>query len=211
MAYNMAGGPTGGGGGGFGSFLSGGGMSDILGGIGEYSSARQERKGWKRAREILKQLRDVADESAAMADPFAQYRGGLAERLNAMITGERSVETDPSYQFVFDEAMRGTERKLSAQGYGESGNILAALQERAAGLASQQYGSIIDRLQSLSGASPSAPQTAASIYGNIRSQGIQGEAEAVLGSAYASGRERAAKVGVLDAGISAGAKAFGLG
>lgn len=190
--------------------MGGGGLSGLFDAAGEYGSARQERKGYKRARDILKQLRGVAEESAAMADPFSQYRGGLAEQLNALITGQRSIETEPGYQFVFDEAMRGTERKLSAQGYGESGNILAALQTRAAGLAEQQYGSILDRLQSLSGATPSAPQTAAQIYGNIRSTGIQGEADAVLGSAYASGRERAAKTGFLSEGISSASKAFGL-
>lgn len=47
------------------------------------------------------------------------------------------LQTDPGYQFARDEALKATTRQLASQGKFNSGNILAALNDRAVGMASQ--------------------------------------------------------------------------
>lgn len=50
---------------------------------------------------------------------------------------EFNLETDPGYRFIRDEALQATRRGNNAGGYQDSGNILAALQDRAGGVASR--------------------------------------------------------------------------
>lgn len=166
--------------------------------VGSYRSAGRTRKGYKRASAVLQQLRGTAEEVRDQADPFRTYRPEIARYLSDLVMGRRDIEEDPGYQFAFDESMRGVSRQAKAMGMGESGNVLAALQERAGGLASQQYGSIIERLQSLAAATPGNATAGAQLFGNIESQRIAGQATAQLGSAVAEGQQR----GALWSGIS---------
>lgn len=55
-------------------------------------------------------------------------------------------QTDPGYQFARDEALKATERTQGTGGFQGSGNVLTALQDRASGLAQQQYGNYVSRL-----------------------------------------------------------------
>jgi len=54
--------------------------------------------------------------------------------------------TDPGYNFTKGEALQATERATGTGGFQGSGNVLTALQDRASGLASQQYGNWVSRL-----------------------------------------------------------------
>lgn len=60
-----------------------------------------------------------------------------------------SYQASPGFQFAFDQGMRGVQRANSSTR--NSGNILAELQRYGTGLASQDYGQMIDRLGRLSG------------------------------------------------------------
>lgn len=55
-------------------------------------------------------------------------------------------QTDPGYQFARDEALQATQRATGTGGFQDSGNVLTALQDRASGLAQQQYGQYVQRL-----------------------------------------------------------------
>ncbi len=55
-------------------------------------------------------------------------------------------QTDPGYEFARDEALRATDRSVGTGGFQNSGNILTALEDRASGLAQQQYGNYVNRL-----------------------------------------------------------------
>jgi hypothetical protein len=97
---------------------------------------------------------------------------------------------DPGYQFRLGESMRAINRGAAAQGHRRSGNVLAALQERAGGLATeeygQQYGRFQDRLnrlgtiaqfgQDATRLSAGVGQNTASNIGNLLSQGANARA-----------------------------------
>lgn len=152
--------------------------------------ALREAKGWDKAGEHYAELTNVyAPEARSMADAYGSrpgdYRGYQADYLQDLLTGRQSITEDPGYQFVYDEAMRATKRTNAAQGYGshsgQSGNVGAALQDRASGIASQEYDKIISRLMDLSGAGSQNAAAGAQIYGNMVTTGVQGQADAIVG------------------------------
>jgi hypothetical protein len=77
-------------------------------------------------------------------------------------------QTDPGYQFARDQALQATQRATGTGGYQGSGNVLTALQDRASGLAQQQYGNYVDRLYRLAAM---APQGATGLAGVLTGQG----------------------------------------
>jgi hypothetical protein len=147
-----------------------------------YLGGKAEQKGMKDARKSMEQGIEVGREAGQLADPFQEYRPGYAAQLNDILQGKRDFRTDPGYRFVYDEAMQGTRRQMAAGGYQNSGNMYTALQNRAAGLASQQYGSIMDRLTNLAGAGSQNAVSGAQIYGNTNMQAMQGIADLHAGA-----------------------------
>jgi hypothetical protein len=55
-------------------------------------------------------------------------------------------QTDPGYQFIMNQALQQTARAAGTGGFQNSGNVQTALQDRAAGVAAQQYGNYVSRL-----------------------------------------------------------------
>lgn len=100
-------------------------------------------------------IQDASDASIAeqrrqfdtMLDLTAPRRDAENEALNSLraalgIDGTPDYSqfyNTPGYQFTRDEALQATERQASATGGLRSGNTLTALQDRVAGLASQNY------------------------------------------------------------------------
>lgn len=84
---------------------------------------------------------------------------------NARATG--AFQTGPGYDFAVDESMRAAERAASAGGTLSSGNLLAALQDRGNGLANQEYGGWLDRLNGVSGQGLTAASGQAAGYNNL--------------------------------------------
>lgn len=78
------------------------------------------------------------------ADP-----GFYQNQLKNLISNPGSFSGTPGYQFAFDQAMQGVNRANSAMR--GSGNVLAALQDRASGLASQNFSDYAHLLGGLSG------------------------------------------------------------
>lgn len=83
---------------------------------------------------------------------FNQYLGNLGVGQDANVPSfdygakmpqfnfdPSQIANDPAYKFAYDQAMQATQRQANASGYGNSGNLFTALQDRASGLASQQY------------------------------------------------------------------------
>lgn len=79
-------------------------------------------------------------------DPNVSF---YSNSLRALLTNPTSFQTDPGYQFARDQAMQAVQRSNSRM-LG-SGNLMTALQDRAAGLASQQYGERVNQLSGLLG------------------------------------------------------------
>jgi hypothetical protein len=100
----------------------------------------------------------------------------------------------PDYQFALDQGLQATSRAGSAMGNFRSGNTLAALTQYGQGLATQNFGNYVSRLQSLAGigvtASNNAGQNAMVLGGNIGNtlqNGANARASGVVGSANAWG------------------------
>jgi len=166
----------------------------LLGAYGQYSGAKQQADQYK---EIGKMFLGNEDKIAHQADPFLDYRSSYAKQLNDVLQGRRSITTDPGYMFTYNEGMRGTERAYAARGYNRSGNVLAALQQRGADIASQQYDTIINRLMTLSGANVN-PAQAAQATTNV----YQAAASALGSAGEASAGGTQSLLGGIGKGIS---------
>ena len=154
--------------------------------------------GYKKASKYYKQLGQEASVTQDKIDPFSEHRSGIADLLNQYVTGQKSIETDPGYQFAMNEGMQQVNRAAAAKGYGQSGNVLAALKQRGSDIASQQYGSIIERLTNLAGATAQNAMAGGQAYGNMMETSLTGQAAAAVQKAQAK-----------SAGISAGLGALG--
>ncbi|GEC33560.1 hypothetical protein N181_25275 [Sinorhizobium fredii USDA 205] len=93
-----------------------------------------------------------------------------------------AFQAGPGYDFAMDQGTQAALRGASAAGMLNSGNTLTALTQYGQGLANQEYGSWLDRLQGLSSQGLSATGGQASAYGGL-SDLYQGTADDRLGLA----------------------------
>ncbi len=107
-------------------------------------------------------------------------------RLDRIQSGDFSdFFTSPGFEFVRDEGLRGIENRFSASGGALSGNALRRLTEFNSGLASQEFGSFVNRDLAIAGRGGAATAAGAAagtaISGNIQNSLLQ------AGNARASG------------------------
>jgi hypothetical protein len=166
-------------------------VSGAIRAYGSKRSAAKESEGYKKADVFYNRMLEEAGKSREMADPFSQYRAKAAERLyNLTLSGDTSaaLEQDPGYQFRLQEGTRQTERAMASRGMNVSGNVLAALQERGQGLASQEYGAAVSRLMELGGGYASNAVAGANIYSGMTMSGLEGLAGSEIGAGFAKAR-----------------------
>jgi len=154
---------------------------------------------------------------------------GDAIGLNGAEGNARATDafhTGPGYSFALDQGTQAALRGASAAGMLNSGNTLTALTEYGQGLADQEYGSWLDRLNGVSGQGLSAAGGVAQGYG-AKADLYQGTADDRLGlesgvvqglegvnNQIASAKEAQEKAkggflgGLLKGGLSLGAKAL---
>ena len=98
----------------------------------QYNQTRKDLKPWRTAgANALNQYEDQIGGYNANLPQYnqAEYNPGGEFNFN--------LEADPGFNFARDEALKATSRQHAAQGGMNSGNILAALNDRATGVASQ--------------------------------------------------------------------------
>ena len=142
--------------------------------------------------------------SGALTAPLGTATSG--SNLYADVTGANGPEgqararalfqTDPGYQFARDEALQATQRQTGTGGFQGSGNVLTALQDRAAGLASQQYGNWVGRLQPYLGQETDLSKALAAVYGTAGGD-ITSQQNALANLLYGS------STGIANAGAAA--------
>ena len=171
------------------SYWVGGSMvaGSLIKGAGDKKAADQEAQGYDKARGELRNMEGDANRTVDITDPFNSYRSTYASQLNDILQGKRSIQEEPGYQYNYDQTMQATNRQASAGGYSNSGNVQLALQKNAAGLASQQYTSIMDRLMNLSGAGSQNAAMAGQRYGGIMSDMRMGVGNSYIGQSSARG------------------------
>src|SRR5499427_3093547 len=108
-------------------------------------------------------LNPIVGQTGAGAGLYADLTG--ANGPEGQARARAAFQTDPGYQFTRDEALQATQRATGTGGMQGSGNVLTALQDRAAGLASQQYGNWASRLAPYIGATGDLTKALAATYG----------------------------------------------
>lgn len=170
-----------------------------LGSVFDFQAGRESAEDLaEKYGEIAVAAQGDAETAASRADPFAQYRPGAAQQLSGILSGEIDFRTDPGYQFRMDEAMRETGRAGAARGFNRSGNVMAALDTRAQGVASTEYNNIINRLTGLAGATPQNAIAGGQTYGNMMGNVYSAQLGATANASQAGG---AAGIGGLIGGL----------
>jgi hypothetical protein len=171
--------------------------------------------GYGQAGTTLQPLYDIGRGGAgAYADITGAAGAAGQDRARALF------QTDPGYQFARDEALRAVERQSGTGGGQYSGGVLAALQDRASGLAQQQYGNYVQRLAPFLGYSLGAGGALAGTQaglGGALEKNLLGQAnlgygtQAGIGSAQAGGilGEAQAEQAALGQALGLGTKLLG--
>jgi hypothetical protein len=113
------------------------------------------REGRDLARDDLQPYRD-----AGLTD-YGAYRGAVGT----------SFQESPGYRFAFDEGVRAIDQGASARGLLNSGGRLRELTRYGQGMANQEYGNWMNRLQGLAGVGQTATGQSASLAQNEAAQG----------------------------------------
>lgn len=124
----------------------GGGGSSIMGelakmGIGILGSEEQEEA-----------YAEASERARRSADPYMDYRGGAAERLNELMTDPGSIRETPGFEYRLQQGLEGVNRGLGAQGQLKSGRRMAGLMDFSQSFAGQEYQRQFERLGATSGA-----------------------------------------------------------
>ena len=115
---------------------------------------------------------DRGREAAALSDPFATERPRYKTDLATLLANPGQIESSPFYKYLRDTQMEGVKASNAARGFTNSGRGLMALQDRAAGVASQAFFPLVDRYSLLAGAHTGSPAAAGTNFarGSERSQ-----------------------------------------
>jgi len=195
-----------------GNFINSQGGNNLISGLSNYFGGQQQGQGYTNASGILGQLGQQAGIASQISDPFQQYRGQYAQQLNDILSGKRSIQTDPGYQFAQQQGQQAVQRSAAAQGLGQSGNVMASLQQRGQDIANQQYNTIIERLSGLAGATPQNAQAGGAVYSNLMGQALTGQASAAVGQGMSNAGSTTGllgSIGGLVSGVSSVASAIG--
>lgn len=150
------------------------------------------KSGQGRQKIARRTLREGRDQSIADLLPFMRAGKSGLKKFKRLAKGgfDFELEDDPGFNFIRDEALQAATRKLNAEGFEDSGNILAELQNRATGLASANVNDQFNRqlaefntnLGSL-GRLVNLGTTGSQNIANIRNQVASNLANAYIGAA----------------------------
>lgn len=178
----------------------------LLGGVASAVSANSAANAQKDAAYAGMQATERArNQARADLQPFTQT-GVSANNLQADLYGfngpeaqaraKAQFQTDPGYQFSFDEGQRAVQGSAAARSSTLSGGTLKALTDYGIGRGNQAYGQWYDRLDALSNRGQSSAAGQANItqqagrdtanlwgdYGAARAGGALGVGNAITGS-----------------------------
>jgi hypothetical protein len=159
--------------------------------------AQQQRAA---ANQVAGATRDAANQSneatlRALAYSAPYREGGLQDYNALRQQVGSSFQASPGYQFAREEGIRAIDQAASARGMLGSGARLRELTRYGTGVANQEYGNWLSRLQNLASVGQTASGQAASLAqqsgqqqanltlagGQAQAQGTVGQANALLG------------------------------
>ena len=207
-------------------------LTDILSGNAREASEQQiqaimtgTKYANQRLKEGLEQYQGYADKALG---EFAPYEGqaqnayttyGNALGLNGAAgtaSAQGAYSASPGYQFQMDQGLQALERSASARGMLASGNTSADILGYSQGLASQDYGSWLDRLNGLGQQGVGIAGAKAGIQTGTGSKAYEtadSRADLIYNAATSAGNSQASATaaegqGILG-GISLGTKLLG--
>ena len=146
----------------------------------------------------IEQRQRFFDIAKGYLEPFINSGESALPEIQAMLGikgtfNPEYITSRPDYKFVQKETKEAVERSAAAQGSLLSGETLMAVQDRAGGIASQEFGKHYDRLMGLAGIGVNAAgslasgaiNTGAGIAGDYGRQGAQ------LSAIYDPGKQAA--------------------
>jgi hypothetical protein len=132
-------------------------------------------------------------------DSTAQgLRSTGAQGIMGILSSPEGVRDDAAYKFLTGEASRETARQAGARGYGVSGNVLTALQERRMNVADTYLNSIMERYGAAYGLGETARTQGLGAQDQYVSQGLGATTQLGAQSLDWQGRTRAAGVNALS-------------
>ena len=187
-------------------------FSSISGADAAEEAAAIQQQGTDRAIDVqsdqFQQILGLLGPSIEGGDLARQQQLGLLGLLGpeAQQAAQNQFQESPGQQFIRERQQRALVRNQAAIGGLGGGNIKTALQEQAAGFASQDFGNQFNRLSALSGAGQTAAgnvgqfgQASASNIGNLINRGASAQASGILGGAQANQQLMS---GLLTAGMA---------
>lgn len=152
------------------------GSAVVSGGLG-FIAAKKQGKALKKSTDAaIEEQRRQFDIAQELTAPRREAEDAALNELRNLLgigTGEpdfTAFEESPGFQFTRDEALQAVERSAAARGGLASGNTFAALEDRAAGLASQNFlTNFLNPLQNLAlgGSGEDAARRATSLGVNV--------------------------------------------
>jgi hypothetical protein len=148
-------------------------------------------------------LSGLANQITRESNPFGAYRDQYAKQLQTLMADPSSVASDPGFTSSRDQALKQTEKNMAAQGYKGSGNMGAALYDRANNFQLDYVNNKENQLAQLAGAGIT-PNYSGAVSATEGAAGLESSGLAALGAGlgYAS-----PAVNVLGGGASAGTPA----
>jgi len=162
------------------------GVAAALGGAGKLKTALSIAGGVAGAIKSHKQAKN-ANKIGVEANPFGQYRPGYGNQLARLMADPNAFAEDPGYQFIMNQGLDNTTRKMAASGYGGSGFMATELMKYAAGTAATYRGQELDRLGGFAGAGIMPASRASATQANDSSFDQLSSSLASIG--YGVGRE----------------------
>jgi len=157
-------------------------MDLVKGGLGVYQ-ANQNQKA----------LQSIANQQAALADPFRAQRGGAVNAAGAYAADPTS---NPLYQQSLAEAEKALARKQAASGRYFSGGALAEAGRLPASVMSALQNQSVGNQAQIAQAAQGAPATAAQLYGQSATGAAAADASKI-GSFFAPYNQRQSEQGIL--------------
>ena len=140
--------------------------------LGTKSKSRSESGRLYSGSQLDQKLSDQNQLSAYNAQTLAQaatqnLSANAANKLSELLSNPSSIESQPGYQWAYNQGLEAVNRTAAAKGQLGSGNRLYDLTKYGQGLASQQYGNTVSQLGNLINKTPitNVPYTTTSIYG----------------------------------------------
>lgn len=119
-----------------------------------------------------------ANNDAAVANPFGQYRNQAGQSLMNLEANPSLVANTPGYQFAMNQALTQAMNKMQASGLTGSTQLAQGEENAASGLAQQTYNTTVNNLMNQAGAQFS-PAAAAQLLAQGQTNAMNAQASGV--------------------------------